>query len=191
MANFDNGHIKIFRKMLGWEWYDETNTVRVFLHCLLRASWKDNYWRGILVKRGSFITSRNHLAKELNLSEQEIRTALEHLESTNEITKSTSAKYTVITVVKYDDYQTNNQVNNQQTTSKSPTKQPSINQVSTTDEESNKGKNKKNTKEPKPPHRGWELVHPYDAEWWREHHPADGWVTEIVDGVEWIHRVKQ
>ena len=191
MANFDNGYIKIFRKMLGWEWYDETNTVRVFLHCLLRASWKDNNWRGIEVKRGSFITSRQSLSRELGLSEREVRTALEHLESTNEVTRCAYPKYTVITVVKYDDYQSIDQQNDQETSNKKTNKRPSTDQVPTTDEESNKEKNKKNTKEPKPPHRGWELVHPYDAEWWREHHPADGWVTETVDGVEWIHRVKQ
>ena len=194
MANFENGHIKLFRKMLDWEWYDDTNTVRVFIHCLLRANWKDTTWRGFSVKRGSFITSRHSMSKQLNLSEQEIRTALEHLETTNEITKLTYPKFSVITVVKYNEYQTSNQVSNQEITNDSTNKttnyQPSSNQVATTDEEyknSNKGKN---TKKIKAPHRGWELAQLRDSEWLREHHPSE-WKIEEVDGVFWAHRVKR
>lgn len=193
MGNFDNGHIKLFRKMLDWEWYDDTNTVRVFIHCLLRANWKDTTWRGFSIKRGSFITSRQSLAKQLNLSEQEIRTALEHLESTNEITKSTYPKFSVITVIKYDEYQSSNQVNNQQTADKSTNKttkyQPSSNQVATTDEEyknSNKGKKKRI----KPPHRGWIPYVYHDSEWLRAHDPRDGWRFTEIDGVGWAYQEK-
>lgn len=192
MGIFDNGHIKLFRKMLDWEWYDDTNTVRVFIHCLLRANWKDTTWRGFSIKRGSFITSRQSLSRQLNLSEQEIRTALEHLEATNEITRSVFPKFSVITVVKYDEYQSSNQQNNQQNTDKATNKstkyQPGINQVATTDEEykeSNKGKNKR-----KKPPRGWiEFVY-HDSEWLRDHSPEDGWKVEELDGVYYVHRVK-
>ena len=193
MANFDNGHIKIFRKMLDWEWFSDINTFYVFMYCLLKANWKDKRWRGIEIKRGSFITSRNTLSKELHLSEQQIKTALEHLESTNEITKSPTARYTVITVVKYNEYQTSNQLNNQETTNKTTSQttnnQPSSNQVATTTEESNKDNKGKNTKK-KPPHRGWIPADIHDPEWLRQHHPLDGWRMEEVDGEAWAYRVK-
>lgn len=190
MGNFDNGYIKIFRKMLDWEWFSDVNTFYVFMYCLLKANWEDKKWRGIDVKRGSFITSRAHLSKELHLSEQATRTALEHLESTNEITKSTTAKYSVITVVKYDDYQTNNQVNNQEstnkTTSKSTNKQPSSNQVATTTKEIKK--DKKGRIIPKPPKPGWEFVDTMVPQSMLDHQEIDGWILEDVDGFLWAHK---
>lgn len=197
MGNFDNGHIKIFRKMLDWEWFSDVNTFYVFMYCLLKANWKDKKWRGIDVKRGSFITSRAHLSKELRLSEQAIRTALEHLESTNEITKSATAKYTVITVVKYNDYQSINQVNNQESTDKTTNNQPSSNQVATTTEESNKENKRKNTRKDErgrivpinPPKKGWEWVDTMSPKSMLDHQEIDGWILEHdEDGFLWAHK---
>lgn len=194
MGNFDNGHIKIFRKMLDWEWFSDINTFYVFMYCLLKANWKDKKWRGIDVKRGSFITSRAHLAKDLHLSEQQIKTALEHLESTNEITKSTTARYTVITVVKYNEYQTSNQLNNQETTNKTTSRttnnQPSSNQVATTTEESNKVRKKEKDKN-KPPHPGWIPADSHDGIYVFSHPSSEGWRIEVVDGKEWGYQIEQ
>lgn len=187
MGNFDNGHIKIFRKMLDWEWFSDVNTFYVFMYCLLKANWKDKKWRGIDVKRGSFITSRAHLSKELHLSERAIRTALEHLESTNEVTKYATAKYTVITVVKYDDYQRNDQVKDQQTTSKPTNKRPSADQVPTTTEEKIR-KDKKGRIIPKPPKPDWEFVDTMVPQSMLDHQEIDGWILEDVDGFLWAHR---
>ncbi len=78
--------IKIHNKFLNWEGYTDVNTKAVFIHCILKANWEDGLFRGIEASRGSFVTSRKQLSKELGLSEQEIRTAIKHLISTNEIT---------------------------------------------------------------------------------------------------------
>ncbi|MCI6265829.1 MAG: DnaD domain protein [Erysipelotrichaceae bacterium] len=121
--NDNSGFIVIHRKILDWEWYGDTNTVRLFIHCLLKANWENKQWQGIEIKRGSFVTGRKILAKETGLSEQQVRTSLNKLISTNEITKRTTNKYTVLTInnyCKYQDYNqqiTNNQpTNNQQIT---------------------------------------------------------------------------
>lgn len=114
----ENGFISLDRKIMEWEWYQDVNTKAVFIHCLLKANWKDGIFMGKVIHRGSFVTSRKTLAKELKLGEQTIRTCLEHLKSTNEITIEPTNKYSVITIVKYDDYQnpnrelTNNLTNN-------------------------------------------------------------------------------
>lgn len=100
-----NGHIKIDRKILAWEWYKNINTKVLFFHLLLRANWKDGRFEGKEIKRGSFVTSVKSLSKETALTEDEIRTALKHLETTGEITKQTTNKNTVISIVNYDIYQ--------------------------------------------------------------------------------------
>lgn len=101
----NGGFIKLHRRMLEWEWYDDLPTKTLFLHLLFRANWKDKKWHGIEIKRGQILTSQYALAKETKLTRQQVRRALDNLVATNEITKSTNAKYTIITICKYNDYQ--------------------------------------------------------------------------------------
>lgn len=131
--------IKLNRKILEWEWYDDLPTFRLFMHLLIKANWKEKKWHGVTIKRGQLLTSQQHLAEETGLSRQQVRTSLEKLISTNEITKSASAKYTIITIKNYNKYQDNNQANNQVVTNK----QPSGNQVATTTKEYKNNKNDK------------------------------------------------
>jgi hypothetical protein len=63
-----NGFIKLHRQLLDWEWYSDNNTFRVFIHCLLKANYKDKNWKGIQIKRGQFVTSTSKLSTELGLS---------------------------------------------------------------------------------------------------------------------------
>ena len=116
----DSGWIKVHRKMTEWEWYQDSNTCRLFLHLLLTVNRKPGKWRGVDVPIGAKITSREKLAKETGLSQQQIRTALNKLESTSEITKSTTSTYTLIQLTNYEKYQDTNQVCNQRATSEQP-----------------------------------------------------------------------
>lgn len=110
MADYQNTFIKLSRKILKWEWYNDLNTFKLFVHLLLTVNVKDKKWQGITIKRGEIITSVSALAKETGLSVSRVRTSLRHLQSTNEITVNTTAKYTVIKVTLYNEYQ-NNQKN--------------------------------------------------------------------------------
>ena len=111
----NEGWIKLHRKFLNWEWYTDTNTKVVFLHLLFLANIEDRRYRGIEIKRGDCIIGRHKLAYELNLSEQEVRTAINHLISTNEITIKTTNKFTIVTICKFDSYQRTIQKSDQQT----------------------------------------------------------------------------
>lgn len=124
-----NGWLKLFYRFKEWEWYSDTNMVRLFIHLLLSANYRPLKWRGIEIPRGSLVTSRAALASETTLSEQEVRTCLKRLISTNEITSKATNKYTIITICKFDIYQAEqieqseaiNQQDNQQATSTQPT----------------------------------------------------------------------
>lgn len=117
--------IKLHSGFTEWEWYKDNNTKSLFIHCLLKANWKNGSFQGVEIPRGSFVTSLDHLAKELGLTIQQTRTALEHLILTGEITNKSTNKYRIITIVKYDLYQevTNNLTNKQQATNKQPNNQ--------------------------------------------------------------------
>ena len=105
--------IKVFRKLLDWEWYKDTNTKVLFIHCLLRANWKPGTWQGISYNAGEFITSIPSLAKETGLSEKAVKTAINKLVKTGELGSKTYderagkrlPKCRVITVKNWDDYQ--------------------------------------------------------------------------------------
>lgn len=58
-----------------------------------------------MILRGQLVTSLEHLAARLSLSIQQVRTALEKLESTGEISKQATNQYTLITICKFDCYQ--------------------------------------------------------------------------------------
>jgi len=100
--------VKVNRSMLTWEWYQDEHTKSLFLHCLLKANWRDEKWKGKLIKRGQFPTSYNSLHNDLGITVNEVRNAISHLKSTNEITIKSHGKYSVITVVNYNLYQTDN-----------------------------------------------------------------------------------
>jgi hypothetical protein len=113
-----NGWIKLHRQILEWEWYSDNNCFRLFLHLLLKANHKEKRFKGIELKVGSIVTSRDLLARETGLSSQQIRTALNKLISTNEITSVTSSQGTILQIVSYEKYQVaTNEITNEQPTS--------------------------------------------------------------------------
>lgn len=140
------GYIKLHRKIIDWEWYDDINTKTLFIHILLMVNFEDKKWRGELVKRGSFITSYQSLATQTGLTVQQVRTSLKKLITTNDVTKVTSNKNTVIIVPNYNLYQSLQQADEHTNNNEVTIKQQTNNkQVTTTKNEKNE-KNKKNDK---------------------------------------------
>lgn len=120
--------IKLDRNIINWRWFKDHNTYKLFTYLLIVANISDKPWRDITVKRGQFVTSIKHMAEETGLTDGEVRTALKHLNSTNEITNVSNRQYTVITVNNYEVYQglTHKTTNEQHTNSKrtTTTKEP-------------------------------------------------------------------
>ena len=113
-----NGWIKLHRQILEWEWYEDINCFRLFTHLILKANHKEKRYKGIVIKAGQIVTSRDLLAEETGLSSQQIRTAITKLKSTNEITSVTSSQGTIIEVVNYEKYQlSTNEITEEQPTS--------------------------------------------------------------------------
>ncbi len=122
--SMNSGWIKIHRKMTEWEWYSDIIVCRVFMHLLLTANHEEGNWKGVKIGIGQLAIGRKMLSKNVGISEQSLRTALTKLKSTSEITIKSTTKYSVITILKWNDYQ--------QATSKSTNEQPTINQQLTT-----------------------------------------------------------
>ena len=99
------GYIKLYRQIMKWEWYDDANTFRLFIHLLLKANYEDAQWRGLTIKRGQLFTSIGHLSHELKISNKAIRIALDKLIKTKEVASKGASNGTMITICKYDSYQ--------------------------------------------------------------------------------------
>ena len=119
----EGGFIKLHRKMTKWGWYHDANTFRLFVHLLLTANYEPRVFEGQMIERGQRAASIAGLSKETKISVRSIRTSLEHLKSTNEVTTETTPKFTIITIKNYDLYQqpTNELTSDRQTTDKRPT----------------------------------------------------------------------
>ena len=150
----DSGFIKLQRKILDWEWYNDIPTKTLFIHLLLKVNFKDKKWKGYDIKRGQVLTGRKILSDETGLSEQQTKTALKKLQATNEITIQATNRFSIITLVNYslyqdkktDSNQLNNQPEEQQATSNQPANDPTSNQQATTTKNDKKEKELKNDK---------------------------------------------
>lgn len=150
------GWICLHRQMLEWEWYSDINTTRLFLHCLLKANHKEKRWQGKVIPRGSFITGRNVLADETGLTVQQIRTSINKLKSTSDLSIKATNKNSLVTVVNYGLYQDKELEVTNKTTSKPHNEQPTDNQQLTTTNNDNNITSKEITsaKQTNCPHEG-------------------------------------
>ncbi len=128
-----DGFVMLSRSILDWRWYKNPNTMRLFLHLLLCANYTDGEFETHIIKRGQLVTGRKILSKELNLSEREIRTALDHLKTTNDIAIKSTAQYSIITILNYEKFAS---ATKQATNDRPTTDQQSTSERPTTDQQS-------------------------------------------------------
>ena len=127
------GWVSLHRSISEWEWINNPNVFRVFMDALLNANHKDNKYQGVMIKAGSYTTSVEKIAVRTGLSKQNVRTAINKLKLTNELTIETTSKYTLISITNWDKFQSANKptnkplTNDQQTTNKPLTTNNNVN----------------------------------------------------------------
>lgn len=132
----DSGWIKLSRKILSWGWFKDRNTLQVWIYLLASASFRNCEFHGVLIHRGDVVTSYESIAKNCKLTVRNVRTAINHLKSTGEVTSKPYSRFQVISIENYDTYQSN------LTNNLAPKRQANDKQV-TALEENKKVKNKK------------------------------------------------
>lgn len=121
------GWIKLHREIKESALYENFNARVLFIHLLLTVCHEDRKYpikgKDEVIERGSIVTSIGKLSKEVGISIQQTRTALEYLEVTNRITNKTTNKFSVIQVQNWDKFQNDNKQNNKQDNKQITTKQ--------------------------------------------------------------------
>jgi len=98
-------YVKFDRNLLNWRWLQHPKTLAVWVWLLLKANIAPHDFEKETIQRGEIATSRKAIGAAVGLTEDEVRTALNHLKSTGEITSRARPKYQVITILEYDKYQ--------------------------------------------------------------------------------------
>lgn len=135
------GWIKVFRKLRDWQWYSDSHMVHLFIHLLLEANHEPKKWKGINIEKGQLIFGRKAASETLGISEKSIRTCMERLKSTNEVAIQSTNRFSLVTIVNWEDYQgeekkrpaerpANGQTNGQQTATPKEYKEDTTNVVS-------------------------------------------------------------
>ena len=109
------GYIKLDRAIRKWRWYTKKNMLNVWIELLLNAAFEDYYYDGQLIKRGQVLIGREKMANQLGIGVQELRTCLNRLVSTNEITIQSTNRGSIVTIINWDKYQSSPSNTNQQT----------------------------------------------------------------------------
>jgi hypothetical protein len=133
MSDEPKGWIKLHRKFNNWEWRDSPETVSLFIQLLLEANPEPRSWRGTVIPKGGVVFGRRQWAKRLGISERQIRTCVERLKSTHEVTTESTNQFTIITLVNYEQYQSKPESPTHRAANKTPT---SDQQATTPKEES-------------------------------------------------------
>jgi hypothetical protein len=144
----NNGWVKLHRQFQKWEWYQKSEMVHLFVHLLLSANHDDGKWQGQEVERGQLITGLLKLKQNTGISVRTLRTCMNRLKTTGEITIKTTNKYRIITIINYNDYQDDERKATSKPTSIATIKRQSNDNQTTTNNKDNKKENEKNIKQP-------------------------------------------
>lgn len=101
----NNGFIILDRKLLEWRYQDSPTAFAIWIHILLMANWKDGYFLGEMIPRGSLATSYAHLAAEVGVDPSTLRTWLDRFEKAGMIERKSTNRYTIIKVLNYSTFQ--------------------------------------------------------------------------------------
>jgi hypothetical protein len=113
--------IQLHKKVCDWEWHTDIPTKTLFFHSLLKCNFKEVKWRWKIIKPWELVTSLEHLALETWLTRQQVRTAIEKLKRTWEITHYATNEHTTLALNNWESYNTQDNkrtTNEQQTNNK-------------------------------------------------------------------------
>lgn len=199
------GYIKLFRKLVDWEWYGDPVVKSVFIDLLINANYKVKQWQGQTVNPGELVTSVSSIAERNGLSVQQVRTALKKLEKTGEINKRSTNKNTLIIVLNYRRYQELSDCETEDCNKQATNNQQSNNNQSTTTKKDKNVKKEKNEEKERvntnisslkselftPPSRS--QVHQYildnhlnvDAQRFIDYYSSNGWIVGRTPMKDW------
>lgn len=98
--------VKLYGKLRNWQYYNNPILLAVWIHILVEASHFDGVNdMGAHVSAGQLTIGTQKWANMVGITRNQLRYALKKLEEEGQIIAESKGKYTLITVVKWDEYQ--------------------------------------------------------------------------------------
>jgi len=92
------------REIFDWRWFKKPKTAHIFIYLLLAANFENHDFEDTIIKRGQYACTQERLSAETGLTLKEVRTALDSLKKTGDISIDTSRGYSIITISEYERY---------------------------------------------------------------------------------------
>jgi hypothetical protein len=135
--------VKIYRKSIENGWLTNHKLWVFWCYCLLKASRFEHMQivgnQQVSLRPGEFVFGRKVASKETGMSEQSIRTCVHSLRRMKNITIKSTNKFSIITVINWESYQSKEK----SSTNKSTSDQPASNQQVTTNKKEERKKEDK------------------------------------------------
>ncbi|MDS0248917.1 DNA replication protein [Enterobacter hormaechei] len=110
-TNDGKGFALLHHKIMDVPFYKDAEAAHLWVHLLLRANHEQTLVStdvgDVICERGEFITGRNTLAMETGLTADRVKSLLRKFQNLGMITSKSNNRFTVLKVVKYDEYQSN------------------------------------------------------------------------------------
>lgn len=110
-TNGGKGFALLHRKIMNVPFYKDAEAAHLWVHLLLRANHEQTLVStdvgDVICERGEFITGRNTLAMETGLTADRVKSLLRKFQNLGMIITKSNNRFTVLKVVKYDEYQSN------------------------------------------------------------------------------------
>jgi hypothetical protein len=144
------GWIKLHRKLIDSELWQDSGLLHVFLYCVLKANHKQKYVklkkgkgysRSVIVQRGQFIFGRLQAGKDMDMAPSTVWRRLQYLQKIGVVDIKSDSNKSIITVLNYNLYQGGEQEVGQVIGQVTDSKRTGNGQVTDT---TNKDKNEKN-----------------------------------------------
>ena len=105
MRRESNGFFVIHRQIKDWRWWHNNTARGIWFYLLAEANWKDGWFMGERVPRGSLATSTASLAEQTGVSESTVRRWLKKFENDGQITRQATNRFTIINITNYRAFQ--------------------------------------------------------------------------------------
>lgn len=115
------GYVKLHRQLIESTQFADPIRLKIWIWCLIKANHKKRVvplktgkgYTTVTVKRGQFIFGRNKASEELNVPPSTLLRHMEKLQQEKAINIRSDNQYSVITICKYEEYQSLEELNEQ------------------------------------------------------------------------------
>lgn len=129
----EGGYIKLWRGLKNNAIIQKPDYLSVWIHLLLSVNYAENEFifnnEKIIIKSGSFITSRSKIAKSIKVQESKVERILKYLEIEQQIEQQAFNKFRIISIVNWSKYQQTEQEIEQPVNSKRTASEQQVNTI--------------------------------------------------------------